>query len=493
MTRVADRASDPVAVAQLAEAAAASDREEEVLPVVRDAARASDDRRLWHWTGLLERAIDRRDRALPAFERACRLAPADPVAAHALARTRLEAGLPAVDAFAAAHALAPLDGDILLGASAALLADGAVDQAIAMLAAQCRAHPGWYTGHAELAQLRWVSRDHAGCTASYEAALVAAPRDPSLWLGIVDVHARAGAWDAALDAVARARAALGALDRLDLHEATALSETGAWQAADAAFARTVALADPAAEVRRVRHALRLDRLEPAIDRIEPMVARSDGAAMWPYAAIAWRLSGDPRLAWLEADGLVRVEDILGELPSLDRLATVLNHHHGRSGEQLDQSVRGGTQTAGALLARIEPELMAVRDTIARAVTRYVAALPAADGRHPTVSARRDRPPRFAGSWSVRLRAGGRHANHVHSAGWISSALYVALPGGEPGEGWLTLGEPQAELGLALAPNRTIEPRPGRLVLFPSWMWHGTTPFARGERLSIAFDVRHPRG
>jgi len=30
--------------------------------------------------------------------------------------------------------------------------------------------------------------------------------------------------------------------------------------------------------------------------------------------------------------------------------------------------------------------------------------------------------------------------------------------------------------------------PGRLVLFPSYLYHGTRPFSAGERLSVAFDV-----
>ncbi len=30
---------------------------------------------------------------------------------------------------------------------------------------------------------------------------------------------------------------------------------------------------------------------------------------------------------------------------------------------------------------------------------------------------------------------------------------------------------------------------GHLVLFPSTMWHGTTLFVAGERLTVAFDVR----
>jgi predicted 2-oxoglutarate/Fe(II)-dependent dioxygenase YbiX len=45
------------------------------------------------------------------------------------------------------------------------------------------------------------------------------------------------------------------------------------------------------------------------------------------------------------------------------------------------------------------------------------------------------------------------------------------------------------LKLDLPSYAQIEPVPGRLVLFPATLWHGTTPFDRGERLTVAFDVR----
>jgi uncharacterized protein (TIGR02466 family) len=112
-----------------------------------------------------------------------------------------------------------------------------------------------------------------------------------------------------------------------------------------------------------------------------------------------------------------------------------------------------------------------------------------------LSLRRDRRIRFSGSWSVRLRGGGRHANHVHPQGWISSALYISLPPRTSSDaedaGCLLLGEPQEQLGVDSPPWRKIEPKRGQLVLFPSWMWHGTRPFTEGERLTVAFDVRPP--
>ncbi|HWJ38338.1 MAG TPA: putative 2OG-Fe(II) oxygenase, partial [Sphingomicrobium sp.] len=58
-------------------------------------------------------------------------------------------------------------------------------------------------------------------------------------------------------------------------------------------------------------------------------------------------------------------------------------------------------------------------------------------------------------------------------------------------GWFTLGEPQEELKIPLEQRRKIQHHAGHLVLFPSWMWHGTVPFSKGERLTVAFDVSPP--
>ena len=131
--------------------------------------------------------------------------------------------------------------------------------------------------------------------------------------------------------------------------------------------------------------------------------------------------------------------------------------------------------------------------IVKAVEQYRAALPARVPGSPLLAEPRDRRIRFAGSWSVHLSSGGHHAAHVHPQGWISSALYVALPDKLPGtEGWLELGAPPADLGLDLPATQMVEPRLGRLVLFPSWLWHVTRPFSAGERLTVAFDVAPPR-
>ena len=57
---------------------------------------------------------------------------------------------------------------------------------------------------------------------------------------------------------------------------------------------------------------------------------------------------------------------------------------------------------------------------------------------------------------------------------------------------LQFGEPDFDCGLRDAVRMRVQPRPGRLVLFPSLFWHGTSPFSeQATRLTIAFDVMPP--
>jgi hypothetical protein len=282
----------------------------------------------------------------------------------------------------------------------------------------------------------------------------------------------------------------------DTLEAAIAAEQGEPGRADRLFAALGPIEHVNLAVRYVRYLLRSGRPTEASAFAEPWLGGEGAEFLWPYAALAWRMTGDERLDWLEGEpSLVGIYDIGDSIPSLDRLAEHLRGLHVALDQPLDQSVRGGTQTDGPLFSRIEPEIRTLRSAIVAAVERHIAQLAAPRPGHPTLIARR-KPVRFSGSWSVRLAGGGRHSNHIHPAGWISSAFYVALPQAtSDGDqaGWLTLGQPEAELGLDLPPVRAIEPKPGRLVLFPSTMWHGTLPFAGGERLTVAFDVARPRG
>ncbi|WP_428684596.1 putative 2OG-Fe(II) oxygenase [Sphingopyxis sp.] len=486
--------------ADLANLALDEGEEEAALPLVAAAAKRSNAARLWQWTGLLHRALDEHEAALEAFGAAARLAPGDAGIAHGRARVAYEAGLDAVALFEAAGRAGPPNGDVLIGLAAARWAAGRGEEAEAALDAIVAEVPLWLPGHMQLAQLRALMGRAGEATASFERALASDPASVPLWRALFELHRQGEDYAALADAVARAgRAGVPASEIAD-HEAIAAAELGQIDRADRLFEALPGEAmRPGTRIWRVRHLLRAQRFVAAGALIDTEIAAGGErrAVIWPYAELLWRLTGDPRAGWLSGEaGLVRTFDLADRLPPLDQLAGHLRSLHVARGEYLDQSVRGGTQTDGPLFSRIDPLTRALRAVIVEAVETYVADLPPLDAGHPLLGPRRGRRVRFAGSWSVRLRGGGFHANHVHPQGWISSALYVALPDRQPGDvadaGWLTLGEPQAALGLDTPPTRLVEPVPGRLVLFPSWLWHGTRPFGEGERLTVAFDVAPPR-
>ena len=467
------------------------------LPSV-DAAlkQAPGDARLWHLKGLIHRAQDRRELALPALEKAVALATNHPLIAHGLARTRFEAGLPAVDAYANALRLVPGDLELLKGLASALIAVRRTGDAVRGLAKAVSGTPQWAEGHVLLSDLRWVEGERDGFARSFDDALALFPTDLALRRQQIITLLHAEQYDAVLAALAEGRRAIGDNPLFDANEAIVFAELGDTARADALFAPIEGMRDSSVQIRRIRHLLRSGRPHQALPIIDDWLQTDEALPFWPYAATVWRLTGDPRHEWLVGDGrLVGVYDIADSLPPLDRLADTLGGLHTTCGQPLVQSVRGGTQTDGHLFQLIDPTIVALRETIREAVEAHIRSLPEHDERHPLLGPPRQ-PVAFSGAWSVRLQAGGFHSNHVHPMGWISSALYVVLPPdlGREHAGWLTLGEPRSStLPLDLPPLEIIEPKPGRLVLFPSWMWHGTRPFGEGERLTVAFDVAVPRG
>ena len=173
------------------------------------------------------------------------------------------------------------------------------------------------------------------------------------------------------------------------------------------------------------------------------------------------------------------------------LNTLLDQLHPKSRELIDQSLRNGTQTPGHLFPAGLPLVTKLKQRIDEAVARYIAELDE-DAAHPFLS-RRARGFRYAGSWSSRLHDSGFHVNHFHPDGWISSCYYVAVPDAVKDEmamqGWIKFGQPAIDAPLKHPIRRTIQPVAGRLVLFPSYMWHGTVPFHdKAARTTIAFDV-----
>jgi Flp pilus assembly protein TadD len=462
-----------------------------ILPELSQALSASADYRLWHMHGLMLRELQQREQALPSLRRAVELAPDAARPAHALARTLYEAGLPSIEAFGHALRLMPGNEEIVSELAMAFVGAGEVNTAIAGLEKIVARSPLWVAGHVKLSQLRWMEGGQQGFTRSFTEALRRYPQAIDLWRGQIVALMHAEQWDEALSVIAEGRVLLGNHPVFAINEAVIHAERGEISVADALFAPFVEVDDPALQIRLVRHHFRANRPEAAGKLIDKWLGRPEAFMFYPYASIAWRLTSPERWQWLEGDDrFVGVYDITERLPPLDELAATLRKLHKLSGHPLEQSVRGGTQTDGDIFMRIDPILVRLREAARATVAEHVARLPPPDPAHPLLGARRDRIA-FAGAWSVRLRSAGFHSNHVHPLGWLSSALYVSLPPdiGVRDAGLLAFGEPRSScFALDMAPFRMVTPKPGRLVLFPSYMWHGTRPFSEGERLTVAFDV-----
>jgi uncharacterized protein (TIGR02466 family) len=107
-----------------------------------------------------------------------------------------------------------------------------------------------------------------------------------------------------------------------------------------------------------------------------------------------------------------------------------------------------------------------------------------------------RKPRLDSLWVNLLKGGGHHSGHIHPHSIISGTLYVDVP---IGSGAIRFEDPRLPLMMAAPARRAdapeelrtfvaMEPRPGLLLLWESWLRHevlaGT---GRGERLSISFN------
>jgi hypothetical protein len=211
-----------------------------------------------------------------------------------------------------------------------------------------------------------------------------------------------------------------------------------------------------------------------------------------------RLLGDPEEDLLnDYEQFVRVYELappegFDDAESFNAaLNAELDRLHLDKRESIEQTLRKGSQTHDDLFGKGHALTELLRARIDEAVTDYIARMKD-EAKHPLL-ARKAANFVYPASWSARLFDCGYHTNHVHPKGWISSAYYVGLPdaveksGAE--EGWIKFGEPNFDCGLKDAIRLTVQPHVGTLVLFPSYMWHGTIPFSSSQsRTTIAFDV-----
>ena len=489
----------------------------------------------------LRRELGERPRALQAAQRAAQLAPQDTNALQLLAMLQEESGdlaaaLPTLDAAlrqapdrAALHhnrgvvlhrlghhaqALAAHERALGLGLDVAdahynlgntLQALGRAEAALAAYRRALTLAPLHALSLYDLAKLRWAL-GHADFTAELDAAERAVPQSdvpPSL-LGLLLLRAERGEAAAAAYRRAAALAPTNAAYADGLGQA--LSLLCRHEEACAAHRRAVSLAPADVVVlgnaARSLYAGGLSTEGLALAERALALAPRDQHAL-ALAGLGWRLTGDARAGWLnDLDRCVAVIDIEAppgwpDIASFNAaLAEELTRLHTDAEAPIDQTLRHGTQTRGNIFDLDLPLVQALKVQITAAITAWLATRPA-EAEHPFLGRLPSRPGdwHFTDSWSSRLRSSGFHTNHVHTHGWLSSCYYVATPPSALGQGsrdgWIKFGEPDLPepLRSSLPAGRMEAPKPGRLALFPSYLWHGTTPFQdAAHRLTVAFDV-----
>lgn len=446
------------------------------------------------------KAAGRPREALAANQAAVSRFPGSGVSWHNLASTLGDLGQ-AQEAEAAARkaiglGLAAPETRLVL--ARALQAQQQFDDAEQAFVAAIDARPEYEEAHKELAQLIWMrTGDRRAALARLERAIAALPAHPGLRFVLAIAHEFTGEPEAARATVEAALAQSPRDPRLLGLAVEVCCELDDPSAALRWARATSSLGVRGANALTARALLAAGDAEGARQAAEAAVAETpDNQLALALQATSWRMTGDKRYAAMhDYDRLVGVYDLFDETKAADRedleaLRAALHRLHGFTVHPFSQSVRGGGQAAlrldGAHEAPIERLLARFRATLQQHIEHL--------GSGDTVFDRRNNgSAELAGAWSVRLETAGHHTNHVHPMGWISSAFYVSTPDetqdAETKPGWIKFGEPGIRTKPSLAPQRYVQPRPGRLVLFPSYMWHGTVPFASNQqRLTVAFDA-----
>ncbi|HEX4377070.1 MAG TPA: tetratricopeptide repeat protein [Steroidobacteraceae bacterium] len=359
--------------------------------------------------------------------------------------------------------------------------------------------PAHIEAQLNLARLRHMRADPAFAR-DFESIAAEHPGNLPLQAELARVFMGAGRFDEAERHLRQALVARGPIPALRALLAQLLQEKGRLAEAEQE-ALLAAEAEPdGAQIVETLVAILLarGRASDALPYLAARRAREPLVQSWiAYEATAARLLGqDSYRELFDYDRLVRSYTLepppgwssMTELNVALRAALTARHRFAR--HPLDQSLRHGSQTTRNLIAESDAAIRAVLQAFEAPIADYLGAI-GQDLTHPLSSRNAGRAV-ITGAWSVQLHREGFHVNHLHPQGWISSAYYVDVPGEVQDialrSGWLKFGETRFPVPGATA-EKYLQPVPGRLVLFPSYLWHGTTPIHGAQpRLTIAFDA-----
>ncbi len=467
----------------------------------RTVAAEPRDTESWSLLGFVLANQGRLLEAEQAYRRALELTPNYGIAHHNLGSLlmQMERAEEALTVLERARALGVPEFELRFTRARALVLLSRPDEAEAEYARAVAERPRHIDAQMNLSRLRFMRGDPF-FTRGLEEALRAAPNDLALHEALASLLFRAGRHSQAESRIRDVLKVHGSLPQFRTLLANVLLEQARLQEAEAE-----ALEAASGEARDARAVdllvtilLARTRPEEALPFIFTKRAQEPDAQNWiAHEAVAARLMGRPRYRELfDYQRFVRryrLEPPAGwsSVQELNAaLVRVLEARHVFATHPLEQSLRNGSQTARNLVADPDSVIQAALGMFETAVRDYVAEIGSHPG-HPFTQ-RNLGAARIAEGWSIQLRRDGFHVNHVHPKGWISSAYYVALPDEVKDEqlrsGWLQFGEPRYPVP-TVTPDFMVQPEAGTLVLFPSYLWHGTTAI-HGEtpRTTMAFDA-----
>ena len=155
---------------------------------------------------------------------------------------------------------------------------------------------------------------------------------------------------------------------------------------------------------------------------------------------------------------------------------------------------GGFHSGNQFLSRKEDAIVILRDMMKEAVSDFLQSF---------IESNCYKPPEIVNSklwgWGIIMRAGDSNVQHVHPDAKVSGVYYAKVPemekesADDDPQGAILFSDPRPRAHMNRISNQisefTIDPKPGMMVVFPSYFEHAVLPFrAEGERICIAFNV-----
>jgi uncharacterized protein (TIGR02466 family) len=162
-------------------------------------------------------------------------------------------------------------------------------------------------------------------------------------------------------------------------------------------------------------------------------------------------------------------------------------------ERVQGMLHYGKQSAGNLFKRPEASFQQLANLVKQEFINYKTHFANADCELINTF---PKELEFTSSWFVKMNQGGHLDAHIHEIGWISGAVYLTMPTTNGIEGAFEYGTHGDDYPILLPrtqndfPTALTMPNVGDIVLFPSSLFHRTTPFKADEkRICIAFDLK----